>query len=318
MRKWSESYEEKARFLCVCVDGRPEEVAREFQREIFGASSGVFNAFIDDPEDFPTFPTQLGCQGFVVFDERGHFATLRSPSLNKVGPKAFEYVERVLHQLITPAPAEAGANGNERDADEKKQEEKGNSNSKAKRAYFSTNACNPKDAPQSLEEESGTQHLLKLELPSVGHEAMDAEHAQLEGLMRAALESKKASDVASLKTMFAEHAREEEDLMKRSSFGASGEVSKISVFSALNSHTADHADIVEMAEGVIASATCCGKVEESDVRGLCRRIVEHAVAFDSRYIGKLQGSKKRKQQPQAPAALAPETTTTTTNGKKTH
>merc|ERR1711977_745553 len=138
------------------------------------------------------------------------------------------YVERVLDQLITPAPAEAEANGNE-----KKQEEKGNnnsnSNSKAKRAYFSTNACNPKDAPQSLEEASGTQHLLKLELPSVGHEAMDAEHAQLEGLMRAALESKKASDVASLKAMFAAHAKEEEELMKQSSFGESGEVSKISV-----------------------------------------------------------------------------------------
>jgi hemerythrin len=315
MRKWSESYEEKARFLCVCVDGRPEEVAREFQREIFGASTRVLNAFIDDPEDFPQFPTQLGCQGFVVFDESGHFATLRSPSLNKVGPKAFEYVERVLDQLITPAPA--GANGNERDDDEKKQEEKSNHNKEAKRAYFSTNVCNPKDAPQSLEEENGTQHLLKLELPSVGHEAMDEEHAQLEGLMRVALESKKASDVASLKKMFAAHAKEEEELMKQSSFGESGEVSKISVFSALTSHTADHADIVEMAEDVIASATCCGKVGENDVRGLCRRIVEHAVAFDSRYIGKLQGSKKRKQQQQAPA-LAPETTTTTTttNGKK--
>jgi len=309
MKKWSEqeSYQETVRFVCVCVDGRPEEVAREFQREIFGSfsTSRVLNAFIDDPEDFPTFPTQLGCQGFVVLDERGHFATLRSPSLNKVGPKAFEYVERVLDQLITPAPA--AANGSVR---EEGQKSSNNSNGRrAKKAYFSTNACNPKDAPQSLydngeEGENGKPSQLKLELPSVGHAAMDAEHSQLENLMRIAIESKKVSDLETLKVMFAEHAREEEELMKQSSFGSSGEVSKITVFSALTSHAADHADIVEMAESIIASATCCGKVEEAKVWSLCRRIVEHAVAFDSRYAGKLVGSKKRKQQDAAPVAVA--------------
>jgi len=70
-------------FVCVCVDGRPVEVAREFQQGYFEGST-VKNAYIDDYDDFPKFPTQLGCQGFVVIDAKGHFATLRSPSLNKV------------------------------------------------------------------------------------------------------------------------------------------------------------------------------------------------------------------------------------------
>merc|ERR1711869_187824 len=62
----------------------------------------------------------------------------------------------------------------------------------------------------------------KFELPSVGHEGMDAEHKDLEELMQKACSSLKAEDVQVLSKMFAEHAKEEEELMERSSFGDSG------------------------------------------------------------------------------------------------
>ena len=88
MRRWSETYaESEVRFACVCVDGRPEDVCAEFQ-DLYFKDSSVFNAFIREQQDFPTFPSQLGCQGFVVVDARGSFATLRftclPPSFHRV------------------------------------------------------------------------------------------------------------------------------------------------------------------------------------------------------------------------------------------
>jgi len=254
----------------------------------------VYNAYIDDPEDFPKFPTQLGCQGFVVLDSEGCFATLRSPSLNKVGVKAFEYVERVLEHLVEPVSVEAPAGEEEGGEEEEKRRSNGNgvsSNEEAVevKAVFSRNACG--EEPQELDIAAGGEQ--KFELPSVGHEGMDAEHKDLEELMQKACSSLKAEDVQVLSKMFAEHAKEEEELMERSSFGDSG-VKSLRMFSAIGSHTADHADIVEMADAVIASADEEGLVPRTELFGLCRRIVEHATAFDSRYAGKLIEGKKRK------------------------
>jgi len=279
MRKWSEAYAKAVRFVCICVDSRPVEVAREFQREIFEGSA-VFNGYISDPEDFPTFPTQLGCQGFVVISASGTFATLRSPSLNRVGPQAFYYVERVLDSLTSPA--------SEREREEEEGQKKrkcascsGGTTATGKAARFSTNACDPRDAEMPLEE------LTSFELPSVRHSAMDAEHKELETLMELCARTRKASDVNKLRTMFADHAKEEEELMRRSSFGESGDVKKISIFSALTSHKADHDDIVELAEKVASSGDGSGLVGKTDIATLCRRIIEHATSFDSRYAGKL-------------------------------
>lgn len=167
MRRWSETYaESEVRFACVCVDGRPEDVCAEFQ-DLYFKDSSVFNAFIREQQDFPTFPSQLGCQGFVVVDARGSFATLRSPSLNRVGKAAFEYVERVLDQLLA-APEPAGA------PDAKDDEAPGDGPTKAK---FVDNPCS--EEPQALDGRPGTieakvsKWQKSFDLPSVGHEAMD-------------------------------------------------------------------------------------------------------------------------------------------------
>ncbi|QDZ19455.1 hypothetical protein A3770_03p19730 [Chloropicon primus] len=279
MRKWSETYEkDQVCFVCVCVDGRPVEVAREFQQGYFEGST-VKNAYIDDYDDFPKFPTQLGCQGFVVIDAKGHFATLRSPSLNKVGHAAFQYVEAVLDQLI--ASPETNLGGEE---ERKEEEEAGGA-----KAVFVRNACS--EAPQELDGEGCPS----FELPSVGHEGMDAEHGELEDLMRAAAESRSAADIRSLLKSFAFHAKEEEELMSRSGFGSDGGV-KLRMFSAISSHAEDHANIVEALEALIASADDEDLVGQTEVWAVCRRIVEHAVNFDSKYAGKLVEAKKRKQE----------------------
>mmetsp|Transcript_3746 Transcript_3746/g.8543 ORF Transcript_3746/g.8543 Transcript_3746/m.8543 type:complete len:334 (+) Transcript_3746:376-1377(+) len=329
MRIWSERFPRIA-FACVCVEaaGRTVEVARDFQTAYFGDSS-VFNSFIRDQEDFPTFPSQLGCQGFVIVDEKGRFATLRSPSLNKVGKAAFEYVERVLAQLMAtasdleslesavekrrgeedgrelrygtwqdsepPQPQQQQQQLQQQQAarakkwiDEGAKVDLSPASAPGPKAVFAEHAC--RDAPQPLDEGACP---LCLELPSVGHARMDAEHAELEDLMGACVKSLRASDVEALRASFERHALEEEDLMRRSGFGGGGGGG---MFSAVNSHAADHQNILKLAAEVAASATCCGKVSETDVRRLCRNIIEHAVNFDSRYAGQLhEESNKRRR-----------------------
>ena len=64
MQRWRSAYDEGvARFVCICVDGRPEETAREFQKLYF--DNTMTNTFIDDRDDFPTF--QAGGGGGRLF-----------------------------------------------------------------------------------------------------------------------------------------------------------------------------------------------------------------------------------------------------------
>lgn len=99
--------------------------------------------------------------------------------------------------------------------------------------------------------------------------------------MKKAALSFRAEDVDALRKCFEDHAKEEEDLMRRSGFGQAGGGG--TMFSALESHASDHAAIVQAANDVVAMANDGGLVPEAEVWTLCRRIVEHAVAFDSRW-----------------------------------
>ena len=282
-------------FVCVCVDGRAAEISRLFQREYFG-SSRVLNAMIRSDEDFPQFPTQLGCQGFVVVDASGRFATLRSPSLNKVGAKAFDYVENVLAQLRgdddgDPGPVDDGrelkiSSWQRRDPPSAPAPAPSEAAPTETKAVFAEHAC--RDDPQPLE----SSHCPPCyELGTVGHGKMDDDHAQLERLMQAAVSSGLAADVEALVAFFARHAEEEEELMRESGFGRGGGAG--GMFSAVDSHAADHAAIFEAGSEVSATADEDGRVEEARVRSLCRRIVEHAVNYDAKYAGHLTPKRKR-------------------------
>ena len=59
------------------------------------------------------------------------------------------------------------------------------------------------------------------------------------------------------------------------------------MFSAVDSHAADHAAIFEAGSEVFMMADEDGRAEEARVRSLCRRIVEHAVNYDAKYAGHL-------------------------------
>ena len=89
MSLWSTKMGAAAHFLCICVDSL--QIAVLF-RQFTGASvNGLMN-----PSTPPSFPAQLGCQGFVVIDAEGKFITTKSASFLERADAAFHDVERKL------------------------------------------------------------------------------------------------------------------------------------------------------------------------------------------------------------------------------
>ena len=295
MQTWRRAFPEtEARFLCVCVDGYPEATAREFQRLYFDRD--MINAFIDSREDFPRFQTQLGCQGLVVVDAEGNFATQRSPAFLDHRNAAFRVVEDALRALATRA-ARGHAVADAPDGGGAPRDEKA--------ARFATNAC--EEAPADSDDEDAFAFEA---LPAVGHDGMDADHAEIERLMRRAWASRSARDVQSLADAFRAHAAEEEALLRgaedasaRSEGGTDGDVSSTpDALRASASHASDHARVLEALRAVVASVgpethvmtrsrgvTTFSekKVEGKVLARACRAVVEHAVTYDAAYAGTL-------------------------------
>ena len=287
--------------MCVCVDGRPEATAREFQRLYFDRD--MVNAFIDSRDDFPRFQTQLGCQGLVVVDAEGCFATRRSPAFLDHRNAAFEVVENALHALAMRARATDGAefqtdsrttrDGAARGADDCTDDEK------KRIARFATNACG--ETAEDLDDETGFAFA---KLPTVDHPDMDSEHADIERLMRLALDTRAARDIRNLTEVFREHAAAEEALLRDAEDAASSidTQSTPHSFRASSSHAADHERVIAELHAVVSSvgaethvATRSRgvtvfsekKVDRGILERACRAIVEHAVTYDAAYEGKI-------------------------------
>lgn len=292
--------------MCVCVDGRPEATAHEFQRLYFDRD--MVNAFIDSRDDFPRFQTQLGCQGLVVVDADGRFATRRSPAFLDHRNAAFEVVENALRALAMRARATDGAEF-QTDSRTARGADDCNNDEKKPRARFATNAC--EETAADLDDETGFAFA---KLPTVEHPDMDAEHAGIERLMRLALESRAVRDVRNLTEVFREHAAAEEALLSdaedaedfsstTSGGDHGGEVrSTPSSFRASSSHAADHERVIAELHAVVLSVGAEThvttrsrgltvflekKVDRGILERACRAIVEHAVTYDAAYKGKL-------------------------------
>jgi hypothetical protein len=270
----------------------------------------MVNAFIDSRDDFPRFQTQLGCQGLVVVDAEGCFATRRSPAFLDHRNAAFEVVENALHALAMRARATDGAefqtdsrttrDGAARGADDCTDDEK------KRIARFATNACG--ETAEDLDDETGFAFA---KLPTVDHPDMDSEHADIERLMRLALDTRAARDVRNLTEVFREHAAAEEALLRdaedaassTASGGAVGEVQSTPYsFRASSSHAADHERVIAELHAVVSSLGAEThvttrsrgmtvfsekKVDRGILERACRAIVEHAVTYDAAYKGKL-------------------------------
>ena len=271
MRKWSVAPPHdvgNARFVCICVDRSAQRTAKEFQKLYFDGGK-VLNTLIDCREDFPRFQAQLGCQGLIVLDANGIFATSKSPPFLQFRGQAFEYVEKLLQRLANEESRSVDKEGGslEAQAPTRPPPAVACCNGSCARTTDDTDAA----APQSYD------------LPSTGHDAMDAEHAELTAAMIVATSSSTLASVTMLRDIFAAHASHEERLMRDSGFGESHDAG----FSAMESHAKDHAAICDAATRAIKEADVDGIVPKVSVRALCARIVEHAEMYDALYEGRL-------------------------------
>mmetsp|Transcript_6026 Transcript_6026/g.24684 ORF Transcript_6026/g.24684 Transcript_6026/m.24684 type:complete len:276 (+) Transcript_6026:268-1095(+) len=271
MRKWSVAPPHdvgNARFVCICVDRSAPRTAKEFQKLYFDGGK-VLNTLIDCREDFPTFQAQLGCQGLIVLDANGIFATSKSPPFLQFRGQAFEYVEKLLQRLANEESRSVDKEGGslEAQAPTRPPPAVACCNGSCARTTDDTDAA----APQSYD------------LPSTGHDAMDAEHAELTAAMIVATSSSTLASVTMLRDIFAAHASHEERLMRDSGFGESHDAG----FSAMESHAKDHAAICDAATRAMKEADVDGIVPKVSVRALCARIVEHAEMYDALYEGRL-------------------------------
>ena len=271
MRKWSVAPPHdvgNARFVCICVDRSAQRTAKEFQKLYFDGGK-VLNTLIDCREDFPTFQAQLGCQGLIVLDANGIFATSKSPPFLQFRGQAFEYVEKLLQRLANEESRSVDREGGslEAQAPTRPPPAVACCNGSCARTTDDTDAA----APQSYD------------LPSTGHDAMDAEHTELTAAMIVATSSSTLASVTMLRDIFAAHASHEERLMRDSGFGESHDAG----FSAMESHAKDHAAICDAATREMKEADVDGIVPKVSVRALCARIVEHAEMYDALYEGRL-------------------------------
>lgn len=271
MRKWSVAPPHdvgNARFVCICVDRSAQRTAKEFQKLYFDGGK-VLNTLIDCREDFPTFQAQLGCQGLIVLDANGIFATSKSPPFLQFRGQAFEYVEKLLQRLANEESRSVDKEGGslEAQAPTRPPPAVACCNGSCARTTDDTDAA----APQSYD------------LPSTGHDAMDAEHTELTAAMIVATSSSTLASVTMLRDIFAAHASHEERLMRDSGFGESHDAG----FSAMESHAKDHAAICDAATRAMKEADVDGIVPKVSVRALCARIVEHAEMYDALYEGRL-------------------------------
>ena len=271
MRKWSVAPPHdvgNARFVCICVDRSAQRTAKEFQKLYFDGGK-VLNTLIDCREDFPTFQAQLGCQGLIVLDANGIFATSKSPPFLQFRGQAFEYVEKLLQRLANEESRSVDKEGGslEAQAPTRPPPAVACCNGSCARTTDDTDAA----APQSYD------------LPSTGHDAMDAEHAELTAAMIVATSSSTLASVTMLRDIFAAHASHEERLMRDSGFGESHDAG----FSAMESHAKDHAANCDAATRAMKEADVDGIVPKVSVRALCARIVEHAEMYDALYEGRL-------------------------------
>ena len=271
MRKWSVAPPHdvgNARFVCICVDRSAQRTAKEFQKLYFDGGK-VLNTLIDCREDFPTFQAQLGCQGLIVLDANGIFATSKSPPFLQFRGQAFEYVEKLLQRLANEESRSVDREGGslEAQAPTRPPPAVACCNGSCARTTDDTDAA----APQSYD------------LPSTGHDAMDAEHTELTAAMIVATSSSTLASVTMLRDIFAAHASHEERLMRDSGFGESHDAG----FSAMESHAKDHAAICDAATLAMKEADVDGIVPKVSVRALCARIVEHAEMYDALYEGRL-------------------------------
>jgi len=241
-------------FVCCCVDPDALYTAVDFERNYFaGAPPSLLNVFIDDRADFPRFETQLGCQGFVVFDAARSLKVPATLPWSQHRDGAFHDLERVLRVM--------DQNHNFGNALPETTMQKGNMDAE----------------PASIV------------VDSVGHPGMDSEHERCAVALRSLQDKLSVQTLRAARAELLEHFQHEETMLRVIGFGASGDKSSLSAF---DGHIKDHNRIVGIADAALskldsACDTSEGAVPKHVSIALAKAFVEHATLYDALYVGKI-------------------------------
>mmetsp|Transcript_29994 Transcript_29994/g.56073 ORF Transcript_29994/g.56073 Transcript_29994/m.56073 type:complete len:170 (+) Transcript_29994:160-669(+) len=98
MERWASSaaFQKKVRFLTISVAG--PKLADTYTKEY--QFKNVLNGYIERQNDMPTFG-QLGCQGFIIFDQAGKMVLPATSAFLDIDQKAFDDVEFQLNTLLS-------------------------------------------------------------------------------------------------------------------------------------------------------------------------------------------------------------------------
>lgn len=294
-------------FLCVCVDPNALGTAADFSRNYFnGASSSLWNGFIDNRADFPTFQAQLGCQGFIIFDGAGQIKVPKSAQWNQDRERAMRMVEGQLRAILPKAQVPVGrkvrvvglgstkgleingrlgevlgASGPDRWSVQVVGEEK-------------PMALRPENLEEGTDEPNETQSDDEdATVASVNHEGMDRDHEECTDALRGLLQSLCKPSLRKARAAIADHFEREEALLREEGFGEDkrGKEESGGMFSAMDNHIKDHQRIVALADDALgnldgACDSVQGSVPKVVAKQLARAFREHADLYDSLYAEK--------------------------------
>lgn len=299
----------------VCVDQDPYGTSIRFMIE-FGLN-GVKMGFCAERRDFPSFPAQLGCQGLIVFDANGKITVGCSPSLNQIGPRAFKSVDAVLATMVEDAD-EDWENNDEmtrvyKDINELRNDvrllQAGASDraSKLKRirpkggpkdgvTSSTTSSSNSSSSSTCLPPEERYQNRVKEQIesgplptdkttslslvPSVGHTVMDEEHEACSSSLTRLESQQTVEALEAVIKILSDHFDHEVEMLRLTGFGLGSAIG----LSPLDSHIADHENIIKYAQSELQKALAKGgKLSDECSKTLINHFVRHANDFDSRY-----------------------------------
>lgn len=254
MRHWA-SVIPNVQFLEVCVES--EDCALRFHKT-FGFGDNpvghdidkdpvVVNGFIPSRPYFPVGFGQLGCSGFVISDVNGNFVSRKTSAYLQYGQDAFRHVESILTDLLiemeNDKPAEVAAPS-------KTVIDRGPPGQISKKQKTDSATASITDDSSASSSSRGNENgspapVLATEAPpSVGVEAMDAEHQICADSFNRALKDPNFETLQEVFDLLCSHFAHEEELIAKY-YGISLE--NPSEFSALSSHRKDHFRMLDIA-----------------------------------------------------------------------
>jgi len=241
-------------FLCCSVDPDAWRTAVDFERNYFaGAPPFLLNAFIENEQDFPTFPYQLGCGGFAVFDAARNLKVQATLPWGQYREGAFRDVERILLSM---------------------------------HPNHTSGSAFPVPTAQ---QDKGRAGIAAIAVSSVGHQGMDSEHEKCAIALRSLQDKLSVRALRAARAELFAHFQHEEAMLRGTGFGAGPFGNSSGAFA---NHVKDHHRIVGIADAALAQlASACDTIEGA-VPGhvaatLATAFMEHATLYDALYAGKI-------------------------------